>query len=124
MAKQYRYNPRKETRFNYPGLVVMYSANGQLVHARGRDLSRFGIGIELPFKLKGYRLGAKVELEFALPNHLRGLKILVQLKRVNTDSKGHDHCGFTIVDESQIVKKRVGEIISFYEKTPKRFIGK
>jgi hypothetical protein len=123
MAKQYSYNPRKETRFNHPGLVLLYSGKGEPLEASGRDLSLFGIGIELPYRLESYKLGAEVELEFAEPNHLRGLKIRVQLKRVHTDSNGHDHCGFAIVDGSQMVKKRVGEIISFYEKMPSRFIG-
>jgi hypothetical protein len=121
MGNQYSNRQRREQRFNHNGLVFLHLANQQRLRANGRDLSLSGIGIEFPTKLKGYRLGAEIELEFAMPNHLRGLKIKVQLKRVNTDSKGHDHCGFAIVDGNQLVKKRIVEMITFYEKIPRPF---
>lgn len=118
MGKSYNYL-RKETRFSHEGVVFLHTTKGAF-KARGRDLSQNGIGIEFLTKLKGYRLGAEVELEFAEPNHLRGLKIRVQLRRVNTDGAGHDHCGFVIVDDNQMVKRRVSEIVSFYDKMPRR----
>ena len=120
MATEYRRNPRKERRFEHQGLVYLHSGTGKPLRARGRDLGRFGIGIEFSKKLKTYRLGAEVELEFAMPNHLRGLRIKVKLRRVYTDDRGYDHCGFAIIDKSDTVKKRINEIVLFYEKMIRR----
>jgi len=121
MASRYTDKQRNEPRFEHPGLVFVLTSDKKRIPAKGRDLSLTGIGIELPDKLANYRLGAELELEFALPNHLRGLKIKVKLTRVNTDSQGHDHCGFVIIDRTQAVKKKVREMITFYEKTPRPF---
>jgi hypothetical protein len=121
MAVHYSDNPRSETRFSHGGLVFLYSANKKPIRASGRDLSLSGIGLEFPNRLTSYRLGAELKLEFAHPHHLQGLLINVVLKRVTTDNNGRDHCGFLIVADNKLLKRRLAELISTFVKVPKRF---
>lgn len=108
--------PRREHRFAYGGIVFIQAAGGRMVRADARDLSLHGIGIRINDKLKAYKIGARLEIEFAYPHELSGLLIEVELRRVLTYGNGANDCGFQIVSHNILLNKRLRALITSFEK--------
>lgn len=106
---------RKESRYNYGGVVFIQAGGGRQIRASGRDLSLHGVGIRIHQKLKSYAIGSRIELEFAYPHELSGLLIEVELRRVRVDERGFNDCGFQIVSSNKLLNTRLHDLISSLE---------
>lgn len=105
---------RVESRFPYGGVVLLQVPGNKPIRARGRDLSLHGIGIRIDGKLKSYRIGSRLELEFAHPHELSGLLIEVELRRVRI-TETYDECGFRIVSRNRLLSERLVKLIETIE---------
>jgi hypothetical protein len=104
---------RCEPRTSIQGIIFLHPSASKVIRVAARDLSPSGVGINID-KLKSYRIGSKLGLEFAEPHKLQGLMIKVELRRVNKDSEGKDQVGFRIVGSNSMhIKKRLREYLNY-----------
>ncbi|MGZ3723414.1 MAG: PilZ domain-containing protein [Bdellovibrionales bacterium] len=103
---------RGQPRFLNAGVVFVHLSNEKTLRADCHDLSLSGIGICINKKLKNYRIGSKVTLEFAQPHALHGLLIEAELKRVAEDANGVNRLGFRISSPSRWARKKIREVIT------------
>lgn len=102
---------RKEPRYSSGGVAILQIKGKKPIRVFGRDVSMHGLGMRLFSELRSYRLGAKLDIEFAYPHKLSGLRIEVVLKRVRTYEDGHNDIGFEICSHNRLLVERLNGLI-------------
>lgn len=103
---------RSQPRYLISGIVFLHLSHKKTIRAKIHDFSLSGIGVSLDQKLKSYRLGERLKIEFAQPHDLHSVLIDVELKRVDKEENGSSRLGFQILPENKLAEKKIGEFIA------------